>query len=328
MTTTQMTNELMTNEYGISDVDLEGLRDAFGISNERIKDVCDQYADLAVIDPADKTQVDLCREGRLELKRARVKIEKVHKMVKADALAYGKACDAEKNRLVGPLKTEEARLQAEENKHSEYLEAIQKEAEEKETARIDGLSKKFLSYGVALPYMELATMTDEEIDVTLAAAATDYQEEQDRIAAEEAARMAREDELAKEQALQVAKEAALEDERKSFEAEKKAFDDAKKAEEDAAAAVEAEKAENERLAAEQMARDEKRKADRERQEALAPGRQALNSMVDLIESAITERIEDLSYVPDGETVNKTKNQIIALYSTTTQRAKIMVESMA
>jgi len=313
----------VTNEYGIRDVDLAGLRDAYGVSDERIRAVCEQYRDLIVTDPSDKDQAAIVHEARLELKRARIKIVKVHKQIKEDALAYCRACDGEKNRLVGPLAEEEKRLEAEEQKHIDYIKEQARLAEEAARAIIDGRIAELVKYGVSMPYMDLAVMSNEEYCDTLARAESEHTKRLAEEVEREAVRQAEDARLQKERAEQAERQRQLDAELAAFLAERKAFEQEKaeaeakiKAEEDAKAAAEA-------AARAQIERDEQKAKDKARQKALKPDRKALTQYVDDLATAFANIPEPTLEHAESRMICKS---VVAFILSALAQAKSTVES--
>lgn len=236
------------------------------------------------IDIQDKGQLSIVHTSRIELKNARVKIEKAGKALREEAIAYQKAVIAKEKELVGIIEPEEDRLAAIEEEAEKF--AIRKERLEKLPTRKERL--------LAIPYSHhLEPQSDEvllDMDAnafeaylnsrTSSCFAIEQREQQAKIEeearkhnealvaaqkkidAENIAKKAEQDAKDKELA---DKESGLAEERRKFEQEKEAKAAEEKAREDERVRV-AKEAEDKRIAEEEAAKkaaEDKVKADAE-----------------------------------------------------------------
>lgn len=70
----------------------------------------DVTKNITATDLKDKKQLEIVKENRISLKNARVKIQKIGKELREDALAYQKAVIAKEKELIGIIEPEEERL--------------------------------------------------------------------------------------------------------------------------------------------------------------------------------------------------------------------------
>ena len=74
---------------------------------------------ITATDLKDKAQLEVVKQNRIELKKARVQIEKTGKAMRDDANAYSKAVIAKEKELIGIISPEEDRLKAIESEAEE-----------------------------------------------------------------------------------------------------------------------------------------------------------------------------------------------------------------
>ena len=228
-------------------------------------------ADITVI--KNKAGRDQAHGAAMEIKRARLVIEKTAKEARDDATKFSKAVIAEEKRLISIIEPEETRLLTLRNSWDAEQERIRLEAEAAEQRRIDSINAaidsiraipgNLVSAGSAAILTAISDLEQIQIQEdayqeftqkaqhfqseslntlrNLLAAATQREAEAQRLA-EEQARMA--EERARLEAEQKAQAARLAEERARLEAEQKAE----------AARLAAERAELERLRAEAQAR--------------------------------------------------------------------------
>jgi hypothetical protein len=232
----------------------------------------EEYMPLTINGVDDRKGFAIVHDARMEVKALRVAVEKKRVELKADALAYGKAVDAEAKRLTALLEPIEEHLESQEKAVVEERERIKREAEEARKAKIKARFDELKSLGFQGDYMRVPDLSDEEY-ATLAVEAKAAKAEADRLAeierqrleAEAAEKRRLEAELAEKRRQEEA--AAAEQrrkEREALEAERKRLaEEATKL-----------KAEQDRIAAEQAKeaarlREEQRKIELEkaRQEA-------------------------------------------------------------
>ena len=283
----------------------QGLVD-YNLTDQAIQALSDKYMPLVITDLEDEGQLKTVHEARMDIKGRRVAVDKQRKELKKEALAWGKKVDSAAKHIFGQLLPIEEHLMAEEIKVLEEQNRIKEKERVKIQARVDEL----LTQNCVKPFMEVATLTDEEYDTLLFDATETYTYELERKAEEKAAFKKEKARLAKIADEQDAERIKLENERKAdkhrkelaakelreeqetirakLKAEQDRLDMEKRAIErekirladeqfarekeiaDKAKAEQGEKDEAERFAKEQLEFEVKRKANTERQERLAP----------------------------------------------------------
>jgi len=278
-----------------------------------------EYMPLVITDLADKEQFEAVHAGRMTMVKVRTTIEKARVRQKASALKYGRDVDAAAKELLTESEPVEAHLQAEEDKVINEQKRLEAEAAEIEKAKIQKRVDALFAYNVILPYMDVATMSDEEFENLRQKSEEAWSAEKVRLADEEAARIQKDKELADERAEldrrvaqqvkidkeQANKEKALRIEREKFEKEKKKAQEAKeKAELEAKEKVEREKREAEakvkaeKDAAEKIEREVREakekeiaeKAETARQEGLKPDKEKLIAWAESIASHVVPEV--------------------------------------
>jgi len=198
----------------------------YNITDAAIAEMESIYLCLEITDIEDKEQFDAVHSARMTVKGKRVEVEKRRKELKADALAYGKLVDTEAKRITGKLEPIESHLDAEERKVTDEQKRIKEIADRLEREMIDRRMESLLSFGVNLPFFEVAAMDDGTFEMILTDAHVKYEAEQKRLAEEEAARKAESERLEKVRKEQEAEAKRLEDIRKSSEEESRKERDA------------------------------------------------------------------------------------------------------
>jgi myosin heavy subunit len=190
----------------------------------------EKHKDRVITDFADTAQFDVVHSARMEVKGARVTIQKVSKKTRERAVKFQKDCIAEEKRLLDIIEPTETHLMDQENRVLEEKARIKAEAEAKIAAaiqarmdilyslgfRYDG--KQFTRNDIIVTQTQVAFLVNSEFDVIVSLAKEHIAEELRR---EEAERKSREDEAARLE--KVAKE--QEEERKRLDAEKKRQDE-------------------------------------------------------------------------------------------------------
>lgn len=234
----------------------------YDITTAEIEKMKSVYMDLVITDLKDEDQFNSVKDARLVVKGKRCAVENRRKELKADALAWGKKVDTEANRIKGLLEPIETHLQNEENKVIE--EQKRNEAEEKERQRkiTQGRIDELLKVECVMPFMEVATLTDEEYADLLQGKTQEWEAEQEKKAKEVAERKAEEERLAKQKAEQDAFSAALKKQADDLAAQQKAIQDEKNR-------IEAEKrVEQERKAKEKFEKETRERIEREAKEKI------------------------------------------------------------
>jgi hypothetical protein len=297
----------------------------FDITDAAIAELGSRYMGLTISGLDDKRGYAAVHAARMDVRARRIKVEKIGKELRADALSYQRAVIAEEKRIIALLAPIESHLETEEDRIDAEKERIKREAEEKETARIqaridrlyavgarfDGSTYSIL--GVSVPQGNVPIMPDADFESCIEAMQKAVDAENARLAEEEAKRKAEEERLARIAAEQEAERKRLEEvarrqeeeaaaerariaaeqekirqEKENIEAEKRAAEEAKrKAEEEERRKAELEKARVE--AAEKARREEAERIEREAKE---------KSEREVAEKAETERQEALR--PDKE----------------------------
>jgi len=253
-------------------------------------------------------------EGLRDYRELRLKIDAKHKELKADALEYGRAVDAEKNRLKGLLAPGEEHLKVVRQAEDDRKEAIRLENERIEQDRVNGIREKIFGFQKVAGQLggkssvELQQIISGIMDIAIDESYMEFAEEAKRAKSdvmtaiedaydarikwerEEAERKIEIEKLAKEKAEQEEKEKILTEERRKIEEERAKFQTEKKAEqerkdreeferkakEEAKAQAEKEAAENARQKAEEAEALAAVKAiETARQEALKPDKEKL-----------------------------------------------------
>ena len=287
----------------------------FDITEAAIAELSKRYMGLVVKDLDDKESFDEVHEAKMVIVHKRGDVEKRRKVLKADALEYGRKVDAEAKRIVGLLAPIEAHLQAEEQKVIDEKKRVEDEKLRVFTEMVNGRVQAFMVYGVVLSFADVAGMNDAEFDMKLVGVKTDYENEQQRLAKEEQERIDRQAELdrqAEEQAKrdreQAAEEEVLRIERQALQAERDKLEKEKREEQERIdqrqreakekeerIAFEKQAIEDARIQAEQDAKDEIARAIEEARIAVEEAETAR-----LLQEAEAKRKADL--LPDKEKI--------------------------
>lgn len=273
-----------------------------------------KYMPLVITDPNDKEQFDAVHEARMVMVKVRTTIEKERVAKKAAALKYGKDVDAAAKILFDESAPVEEHLKTEEDKVLLERKRIEEEEARIEKEKIQGRVDAFGKYRHMMPFMEVATMTDEEFTAKLAEVKEAYEAEAKRLDDEQKARDAEAAQLAAERAeidrikaeqeeaakAQEAEKKALEAERQELEAEKKAEADRKakevfekQAKEDAKIQAEKDLAEKVNREAEETKKKEAgEKAEIARQEELKPDKEKLIDFAKRIPEVPAPEVKD------------------------------------
>jgi hypothetical protein len=99
----------------------------FSLTEHAIAGMAEEYMPLVCKGLEDTIGYSNVRSARIVVKRHRCDIEKTRKMLKADALKYGRTVDGEAKRLTALLEPVESHLLAEEKKVDDAKEAIREE---------------------------------------------------------------------------------------------------------------------------------------------------------------------------------------------------------
>ena len=217
----------------------------FNPADQAIAGYRERYMPIRVADPTDKANAALAKAGRLEVKKTRCAVENIRKDLKADALKFGQAVDAEARRITAELEAIETHLQEQEDIVAKHAAKLAAEAAAKAEAE----------------RIEAARVAEEERLALIAkveALEREKREAAEKAESEERARAAEAKRKADEEAARIAQEAAAKarEERAALEA---------KAAAERAAAAEIQRIKDEAAAREKAIRDEAEARERERQ---------------------------------------------------------------
>jgi phage-related minor tail protein len=225
----------------------------YDITDAAIHQMEQAYMGYTIMGLEDKEGFDMVHEARMVVKGKRIEVEKRRKELKADALAWGRKVDSEAKKIFKKLEPIENHLKAEEDKITEEKRRIKEEEERKEQERVQERIDQLAKFEFSMPFFEVAVMTDEEFNITLANAATTHEIKLAERAAEE--RIQKE----KEETDRFAREA----EENRLALERQRLKEIREEQEAEAAKI---KAEQQRVAEERQAlEDEKRKAVEEKE---------------------------------------------------------------
>lgn len=188
--------------------------EAFDPTEAKLLELVQLTEHIQDVDLDDPTQLEKVKRGRLDLRSARVSLEKTGKSMRDGANAYAKAVIAREKELIGIIEPEESRLASIEKKAAELAEHRLRIAQLPERkARLEQL-------GITLTDDVINTMTSLQFEQNINQLAAEKNEadrlEAERIQKEKTAELeARETEIK-------AKEDAIENERITKEREEKA----------------------------------------------------------------------------------------------------------
>jgi hypothetical protein len=246
---------LIVAESGVEQTKAQTVLASFSAYFEQAAKWERQTKGLVITDASQTKEMKLAREGRLQLKEVRVNAKKTHDKLKEGALLEGRFIDSIYNLIEGVTKPLETAL-------------LEKEQfiERQEAARVEALrcarAEELALYQVDTSFYDLGNMPEASFKQLLensqiaaeAKLKAQRQAEEDRIAAEKAAQ--------EEQARVAAENARLKAEAEAREAEIAA--ERAKAEEERRAREAEEAQERARLAAEQKAKDDAAEAERQK----------------------------------------------------------------
>jgi hypothetical protein len=229
------------------------------VTNEAIAELSKKYMPLKINGLEDKKGYEAVHAARMDVVKRRTAVEKKRKELKADALKFGQAVDAEAKRITALLHPIENHLESEESAIVQEKARIAAEKERLEQERIQGrvnrlyemgcrfdgqkFSLPFAPDGFFLPHTLAKTAADEQFEVFCA----EFQKlidaenariaEVERLRKEEEARLAKIREEQEAEAKRLAEIARKQEEeaariRAEAEAERKRLDDERKAAED------------------------------------------------------------------------------------------------
>ena len=279
---------------------------AYSVTDAEIAAATEVAMALKVNGIKDREGLRLVHSARMEIARKRVEVEKTRKELKADALKFGRAVDAEAKRLTALLLPAEEHLKAQEDAITEEKERIKRETEAKMRIILDGRIAKLAAVGSSIPSAELESLTVDQFRSALAEATALYQEgqrkaEEERLAREAAEREAQAKREAAEREAQAKREAdekVIAEERARLYVERQRLDTERErlaaaegerqrqadVERAKAAAVEQARLHAEQFAAEKAERERRADEERKRLEALRPCREKAEAYLAAIEA--------------------------------------------
>jgi hypothetical protein len=266
---------------------------------------------LEITDVAQKKEMKLARDTRLELKKIRVAAEKTKKELKDGVLKEGRFIDATFGLIANSTKPLEADLLEKENF------AKRKEAERKERLRVER-TEKLKPLGVNVQFLDLENMTDEGFEQLLEISQRAYEKRQEEQRKAEEERIAKEKAEAEERARIEAENARLRAEAKERERQLAEEREKREAAERAAreAREAAERAEREKREEEdRRAREEAEAAQRalrEKQEAEERVRREESARIEAQRKAEEEEKKRLEAAGDKEKLSAYFDQVLSL----------------
>lgn len=242
-----------------------------------IAEMREKYLPLRIDGLDDRDGFKAVHDARMIVKNTRIAVEKKRVELKADALAYGKAVDAEAKRLTAMLEPIESHLQAEEDAVIAERDRIKREAEEAKRLALQKRLDALLECGIVGNPEATAAMSDEQFAANLATVKAAFEvrikaetEAAEKRKAEEAALAAERARLEEIQRQQKAEADRLAAEQRRLDDERLARERAAELEKAKAEAAEKARADAERRHAEEIERvkrDAEAKAAREKAEA-------------------------------------------------------------
>jgi hypothetical protein len=304
----------------------------YNITDAAIAKLEKDYLSLKVINHSDDEGYKLVHTAKMEIVHLRTDVEKKRVSLKSDALAFGRAVDAEAKRITALLAPIESHLITQEKIVDDEKARIKAIAEQKEVDRIKlrfdrlfsfGCSFNGMNYvlpfaptGYAVPQAIVKTCTDEQFETVCAEFQKLVDIEQKRIVDERAAKLAEEERLAKvrtEQEAEAQRLAAIAKEQAAAAAKIKAEQDAINAEKQKIAnaqalenakkeAAEKVKIETEnrlkREAEEKAAAEAKAKKEADKKAARAPDKVKIKLLADSLDAIQTPDVKS----EDGKTI--------------------------
>lgn len=265
----------------------------FHATEADLKVMASRYTGLTIAGALDKAGYNAVHSARMELRDARILIEKTRKAENDEKQAAIKMCNNVAKYLTGIISPTEEALEAEEKRVDAELEAIKAQKQAEAAAALEKRIQALQAVQAPFSLAEITVMTDTQFGFVLASATEAFQakekirieaeaalakqQEEARLAAEKAAaekaeadRLEREA-FAKAKAEQAEEARKMEAARAALKAEQDAFEAKKRAEEQAAREkqIAEEAAARAKAKAEQDAKDAQAKAEREKAEAAA-----------------------------------------------------------
>lgn len=142
----------------------------YSVADAALKELADIYMPLKVDGVDDTEGLAVVVKARKVMKAHRIDIENARKNLKRDALSYGRAVDAEANRLKAIIEPVENHLKEEEAKVERERERIREAEAAKRRKMIDRRVQALSVYGDHAAPSEVEDMTQTDFEARLAAA--------------------------------------------------------------------------------------------------------------------------------------------------------------
>ena len=114
----------------LTTLDRESIVASYSVPDDKIAEWSERFLPLKIAGIDDVGGLQCVHAARMVVKNARVEVEKTRKQLKADALEYGRVVDAEAKRITNLLSPIEAHLESQENQIAFEKERIRKDKEE------------------------------------------------------------------------------------------------------------------------------------------------------------------------------------------------------
>ena len=244
----------------------------YDITEARVAELREKYEGLKIKGPTDKGGLALVRVGRLECKGIRVAIEKRRKQYNSGALDFTRTVNSKAKEATAPVLILETSLKAEEDRIKAEIAEIKaakiREAEERLQSRVNLLQR----FGKQVSLVNPKAMSDDEFQAAYDKAKAEHEAEQARLAQEE------QDRKNKEEAERVEREAKEEEDRKALAAVEARLAE-QRAEQERIAAEQTEKEEAFRVEQDRIAKEQADKEDaiKEKEDALAAEKQTIEN---------------------------------------------------
>lgn len=168
----------------------------YTIRDAALAELSAKYSGLK-IENNDKGQYLTVRAARLDCKAKRGEVEHTRKLLKSDALEYGRKVDAEAARITAKIQAVEAPLVDAENDYDAWSDAIKLAADQAKAARVDSMADKLSAVGAIPMPSVLAAISDADFVAMLEQSTLAFQAKQaaelkaqaERIAAENQAKV-------------------------------------------------------------------------------------------------------------------------------------------
>lgn len=249
----------------ITEEDIIGkLSKAIELNLETIKQ---EYMALEVRGVDDEEGYKNVKAAYMVMVHARTAVDKGRKALKSEALEYGRKVERATDKVMALLEPIETHLKCQKDVVDMEKKRIEEKSRQEQKEKIQSRLDSFLKVAVNKPFYDVAAMTDSEFEIAIAKATEAYLAEQKRIADEEADRKAAE-EVARLKAEEEKKEQeAL---RTKLRAQQEEIEKQKREQAEAQAKIDAENAriKTEQEAAARKIEDERRALEAEKQRVL------------------------------------------------------------